>query len=322
MISDGSSTQTASTSGEGHYDFGARIYDPRLGRWLSLDPLMAKYPHNSPYAFSENRVADSRELEGLERIGSTSYNVESNDSFERIDKKLGYTPGTMQIFNPGIDPLKLEVGSTLVTPKVSGPWRDAGGTYKETVSTGYGTSDYSQNGVIESRVCFFRTNTYYHREELKNDNGSGAFVEFNATGFGGNYLGSNYVIFPSNPNYGPNGDFSGFEAYAGENVRIGYATAGRYDGELALNIGVHAISASTNAMLQNPTLGYIKASISGTSGSYHFNGASAVELNTSKEYIQYKGVIGFGWKIGGKVSLDGQIRYGWLTDYLEHLYGE
>jgi RHS repeat-associated protein len=24
-------------------DFGARIYDSRLGRWLSLDPLQAKY---------------------------------------------------------------------------------------------------------------------------------------------------------------------------------------------------------------------------------------------------------------------------------------
>ena len=33
----------------GSYDFGARIYDSRLGRWLSLDPLMVKYPFLSPY---------------------------------------------------------------------------------------------------------------------------------------------------------------------------------------------------------------------------------------------------------------------------------
>lgn len=32
-------------------DFGARIYDPRLGRWLSLDPLQAKYPGFSPYNY-------------------------------------------------------------------------------------------------------------------------------------------------------------------------------------------------------------------------------------------------------------------------------
>lgn len=35
-------------------DFGARIYDPRLGRWLSTDPLQAKYPGVSPYIFTFN----------------------------------------------------------------------------------------------------------------------------------------------------------------------------------------------------------------------------------------------------------------------------
>jgi len=38
--------------GEGNaYDFGARIQDPRLGRWLSLDPLQKKYPDVTPYHF-------------------------------------------------------------------------------------------------------------------------------------------------------------------------------------------------------------------------------------------------------------------------------
>ena len=35
-------------------DFGARIYDPRLGRWLSVDPLQKKYPSFTPYSFSNN----------------------------------------------------------------------------------------------------------------------------------------------------------------------------------------------------------------------------------------------------------------------------
>jgi len=43
-----------------------RIHDPRLGRFLSVDPLSYDYPWNSPYAFSENRVVDGVELEGLE----------------------------------------------------------------------------------------------------------------------------------------------------------------------------------------------------------------------------------------------------------------
>lgn len=43
-----------------------RVHDPRIGRFLSLDPLFKSFPHNSPYAFSENRVMDAVELEGLE----------------------------------------------------------------------------------------------------------------------------------------------------------------------------------------------------------------------------------------------------------------
>jgi hypothetical protein len=42
------------------------MHDPRIGRFFAIDPLTVKYPHNSPYAFSENRVIDCIELEGLE----------------------------------------------------------------------------------------------------------------------------------------------------------------------------------------------------------------------------------------------------------------
>jgi len=43
-----------------------RMHDARIGKFLSLDPLSNDYPWNSPYAFSENRVIDGVELEGLE----------------------------------------------------------------------------------------------------------------------------------------------------------------------------------------------------------------------------------------------------------------
>src|SRR5690606_17456216 len=38
-----------------------RMHDPRLGRFFAVDPLTPQYPHNSPYAFSENRVIDGIE---------------------------------------------------------------------------------------------------------------------------------------------------------------------------------------------------------------------------------------------------------------------
>jgi RHS repeat-associated protein len=43
-----------------------RVHDPRIGKFLSIDPLTKNYPWNSPYTFSENRVIDAVELEGLE----------------------------------------------------------------------------------------------------------------------------------------------------------------------------------------------------------------------------------------------------------------
>jgi RHS repeat-associated protein len=53
--------------GEGNsLNYTFRMHDPRIGRFLSLDPLSPQYPHNSPYAFAENRVIDGTELEGLE----------------------------------------------------------------------------------------------------------------------------------------------------------------------------------------------------------------------------------------------------------------
>ena len=42
------------------------MHDPRVGRFFAPDPAEDKFPWNSQYAFSENRVLDGFELEGLE----------------------------------------------------------------------------------------------------------------------------------------------------------------------------------------------------------------------------------------------------------------
>ena len=54
--------------GEGlSVNYKYRMHDPRLGRFFAVDPLADEYPYNSPYAFSENVVINSVELEGLEK---------------------------------------------------------------------------------------------------------------------------------------------------------------------------------------------------------------------------------------------------------------
>ena len=47
-------------------DYGMRIYDPRLGRFLSVDPLTKKYPWYTPYQFSGNNPIKFIDLDGLE----------------------------------------------------------------------------------------------------------------------------------------------------------------------------------------------------------------------------------------------------------------
>jgi RHS repeat-associated protein len=47
-------------------DYGFRIYNPSIGKFLSVDPLAPDYPSWTPYAFAMNRVIDGIDLDGLE----------------------------------------------------------------------------------------------------------------------------------------------------------------------------------------------------------------------------------------------------------------
>ena len=48
------------------HDYGFRIYDPHLGRFLSVDPLSAEYPWYTPYQFAGNTPIKFVDIEGLE----------------------------------------------------------------------------------------------------------------------------------------------------------------------------------------------------------------------------------------------------------------
>ena len=48
------------------YDYGFRIYNPSLGKFLSVDPLTASYPWYTPYQFAGNKPIQCIDLDGLE----------------------------------------------------------------------------------------------------------------------------------------------------------------------------------------------------------------------------------------------------------------
>ena len=56
--------------GINYYEFKWRNHDPQIGRFIEIDPLADKYVYNSTYAFSENKVTNHVELEGLEACES------------------------------------------------------------------------------------------------------------------------------------------------------------------------------------------------------------------------------------------------------------
>ncbi|WP_243765890.1 RHS repeat domain-containing protein [Polaribacter cellanae] len=50
------------------HEWKYRVSDPAIGRFWQIDPLAEDYNYQSPYNFSENRVIDAFELEGLEKV--------------------------------------------------------------------------------------------------------------------------------------------------------------------------------------------------------------------------------------------------------------
>lgn len=52
-------------------DYGMRIYDPRVGRFLSVDPLNKSYPFYTPYSFAGNNPIKFIDLDGEEEYDPT-----------------------------------------------------------------------------------------------------------------------------------------------------------------------------------------------------------------------------------------------------------
>lgn len=111
-------------------NFKFRMYDPRLGRFFALDPLIHKYPWYSPYQFSGNKVIQFAELEGLEEFRRLTnkdwmarfFKVRPGDNLTVISEVTGVAVNDIIGFNPGIqdDPNHIEAGQILTLRDISG----------------------------------------------------------------------------------------------------------------------------------------------------------------------------------------------------------
>jgi RHS repeat-associated protein len=83
--------------GEGNsYDYGFRMYDPRIGRFFNIDPLAAKFPSWSPFAYAFNNPILNIDLEGLEGLANSHRIYFANAGFNLFKKvtsdEVGFSP--------------------------------------------------------------------------------------------------------------------------------------------------------------------------------------------------------------------------------------
>ncbi len=80
-----------------NYDYGFRIYNPAIGKFLSMDPLTYSYPELTPYQFASNTPIWAADLDGLEAEyrtdGTIWYRVMKGQGFTQITNDL-YTSGS------------------------------------------------------------------------------------------------------------------------------------------------------------------------------------------------------------------------------------
>jgi RHS repeat-associated protein len=67
-------------------DYGMRTYDPRIGKFLSVDPLTKQYPNLTPYQFANNTPIRAVDLDGREEKGNIEFNRMSMKGGSKIKK--------------------------------------------------------------------------------------------------------------------------------------------------------------------------------------------------------------------------------------------
>jgi RHS repeat-associated protein len=96
------------------YDYGFRIYNPGIGKFLSVDPLAKGYPMLTPYQFAANMPIKFIDLDGLEPANNpdSPENQDDRNPTETVRAIFEWSGG-METFNANFD--RIIAGGTTIS---------------------------------------------------------------------------------------------------------------------------------------------------------------------------------------------------------------
>ena len=81
------------------YDYGFRVYNPQIAKFLSVDPLSPSYPELTPYQYASNRPIDGIDIDGLE-YGTYKINIDKSTGKVTLSNYIPYNKSQHNAHGP------------------------------------------------------------------------------------------------------------------------------------------------------------------------------------------------------------------------------